>query len=579
MTPDGRRVVIIALGLDQEPRDMDLRQYEQIKFRLAELLRSSGASDSRLPQEMQNRGRELFSRLAEDRFNLVVVGRFSRGKSSLMNAVFGIDRLPTGIRPLTSVITTVTYGSKEKAVIRFAGLSIPEEIPLAKLPQYVTEQGNSGNYRRVTIAEVQLPVELLRRGFHFIDTPGLGSPIVENTRTTERFLPEADAFVLVTSFEGPLSEEEVRFLRTARQSGKAVFVVVNKLDMATPAEREEALGYLRGQLHGLLDGQGLGIFALSARDGLAAKQKGDQSLLAASGLPAFESELVRFLIDDKSRHFLLGICQRAGGLMAELPRAGDAAQLGQRLSEIAKDIGGGAGTGRALEAVLGVASAAAVLPTQTGPCEICGHVVDRCFDFLRHFQYEIIVSPERQRQLAERGGLCSFHTWIYEQMASPQGTCAGYATVLDQWASTLTAAAAPLMTPPAGTAAPNRMGIPASPVCLLCDARTAAESAAVTAIAARLRQHADQTLTSLSELCLPHLRLLVGALGDIPVTAKLLARQAAMLRRMAEDMRRYALKHDGLRRYLASDEETRAAERALTILAGHRALNTPAPRS
>ena len=63
----------------------------------------------------QDQVRDLFSRLAEDRFNLVVVGRFSRGKTSLMNAVLGADRLPTGIRPITSVIRTVTYGSTEKS--------------------------------------------------------------------------------------------------------------------------------------------------------------------------------------------------------------------------------------------------------------------------------------------------------------------------------------------------------------------------------------------------------------------------------------------------------------------------------
>jgi type IV secretory pathway ATPase VirB11/archaellum biosynthesis ATPase len=84
---------------------MDLREYEQTKFQLAELLRSSGASSSELPRQVQDQVRELFGRLAEDRFNLVVVGRFSRGKTSLMNAVLGTDCLPTGIRPLTSVIT------------------------------------------------------------------------------------------------------------------------------------------------------------------------------------------------------------------------------------------------------------------------------------------------------------------------------------------------------------------------------------------------------------------------------------------------------------------------------------------
>jgi hypothetical protein len=40
-------------------------------------------------------------------------------------------------------------------------------------------------------------------------------------------------------------------------------------------------------------------------------------------------------------------------------------------------------------------------------------------------------------------------------------------------------------------------------------------------------------------------------------------------------MRRYALKHDGLRRFLASEEETSAADRAILMLAGHRTVNTP----
>src|SRR6266851_8266665 len=113
---------------------MDLRDYEQSKFEIAELLRSIETSVSRDRYGLQDRIRDLFSRLAEDRFNLVVVGRFSRGKTSLMNAVLTTDRLPTCIRPLTSVITTVAYGSKEQAVIKYVGRRLSEEISLDALP-------------------------------------------------------------------------------------------------------------------------------------------------------------------------------------------------------------------------------------------------------------------------------------------------------------------------------------------------------------------------------------------------------------------------------------------------------------
>ena len=45
---------------------------------------------------------------------------------------------------------------------------------------------------------------------------------------------------------------------------------------------------------------------------------------------------------------------------------------------------------------------------------------------------------------------------------------------------------------------------------------------------------------------------------------------ATLLERLSEDMARYALKHDAVRRYLASDEEETAAQRALLLVAGHR---------
>lgn len=179
---------------------MDLIDYERAKFELAAILRSAGATLTKARPDVVMPFSDLFARLAEDRFNLAVIGRFSRGKSSLMNAMLHTDRLPTGILPLTSVITTVSYGSIEQVFIEHEGWTLQEEVALDALPNYVTQQGNPGNRKRVRFAHVKLPAELLRRGFHFVDTPGLGSAIVANTRTTERFLPQVDAFMLVTGF-------------------------------------------------------------------------------------------------------------------------------------------------------------------------------------------------------------------------------------------------------------------------------------------------------------------------------------------------------------------------------------------
>src|SRR6204780_3646215 len=296
---------------------MDLGTYEQGKFELAEVLRSASAL---LPREEHDRHRsirDLQARLAEDRFNLVVVGRFSRGKSSLMNAVFGHDWLPTGLVPLTSVITTVTYGTKPKVVLEYQDRGFRSKIELGALVDHITQAGNPGNIKKIKIAEVHLPAEILRRGFFFVDTPGLGSPIVENTRTTESFLPEADAFLLVTGYESPLSEDEARFLRSVSSSARRVFIVLNKQDTVDATQRRQALAYVEDQLHSLFERDLPSIFSISARDGLEGKKQQNVRLLDASGLPQLEEALVHFLLSEKNSEFMLQMCNRVADLLID----------------------------------------------------------------------------------------------------------------------------------------------------------------------------------------------------------------------------------------------------------------------
>ncbi len=134
--------------------------------------------------------RQLMVKLAEDHFVLAVVGQFKRGKSSLMNAVIGRDILPTGVLPLTSAITVLKYGPGEKLTILRKGTSHPEKVPISKIAEYVTEKGNPGNAKEVASASLELPVQFLRRGLEFVDTPGIGSAIEANTATTYDFLPQ-----------------------------------------------------------------------------------------------------------------------------------------------------------------------------------------------------------------------------------------------------------------------------------------------------------------------------------------------------------------------------------------------------
>jgi GTP-binding protein EngB required for normal cell division len=302
-----------------------IRRYDELKLEVGAIaqtamLRCAKAKDQAGEREFQR----LLARLTQDRFNLAVVGPFSRGKSSLMNALLGFDALPTGLLPHTSVVTTVTYGPRERVLIRSEGWPFPQEIRVDQLEDYVTERGNPGNRRHIALAEIQLPAEMLRRGLHFIDTPGVGSAILANTNTTESFLSEIDAAIFVTSFDSAISENDLEFLARVRATVGVVFVVLNKLDLISDSERDDVVRFVaerfeRDPLIGRCD-----LFSVSAKRGLQAKLEGDSAALARSGVPELEAALAEFLSTNKIRQLSSRIVDR---LITSLRRQHAAAEL------------------------------------------------------------------------------------------------------------------------------------------------------------------------------------------------------------------------------------------------------------
>lgn len=537
---------------------MDLQQYDQMKMDLAEVLRS--ATMRPLPEGSQEAVRDLFARLSDDRFNLVVVGRFSRGKSTLMNAMLGAGWLPTGIVPVTSVITTVTYGSLPQVVLYYQNTNLFREIPIAELKDHVTERGNPGNRRRIRTAEIQIPAEILRRGFHFIDTPGLGSSIIENTRTTESFLPQVDAFVLVTSFDSPLSEDEQRILHVAHDSGRRVFVIINKQDLVNEEQRREVVDHLQTQLAQVFEESSMPpVFPLSAEEALGARTTGDGAKLDGSGLPAFETMLVNFLVNEKRREFLLNMSKRIGDLLDVQP---DAMADLERLRALRTEI-------EAAKPEMGAISPAASIPISStiASCEVCTAILESNFEFTAKYQYDLYGKRQSQAELSERRGLCASHTSYFETMAAPSGICTAMSPVVQRRAGELRALAA--------HAADGRMAceavaasLPTRETCPICEVAMHTANKVVRELSRRLTQDADAQLQNLSAICLPHLQLLLEVIDDRAVVRRVLNRQSDLLDRVSEDMRRFAMKRDGMMRHLITKEEESAGSRGLRILVG-----------
>ncbi len=295
----------------------ELRAYADRRLELGDMIRAAlhlarGAGD----KQAENRARDLLSRLAADTFQLAVAGQFSRGKTTLMNALLGGPYLPMGALPMTSVITRVRYGSRPKAIVRRRASGLGAEVPLAQVAGYIAQASAIRAEQQVVSVEVEVPAEILRLGFEFIDTPGVGSAIETSTATTRRFLPQADAVIFVTGFDSPLTQAEAGFLADAARHAGKLFLILNKRDLVSGQEADAAREFVQNRLREDLGMSGPRLFPLSALRALEAVVHGDDGQLAASGLPDLHAELREFLTAGKTRLFLHNIAGRAAGLVA-----------------------------------------------------------------------------------------------------------------------------------------------------------------------------------------------------------------------------------------------------------------------
>jgi GTPase SAR1 family protein len=295
----------------------ELQAYRDRRLELGDMIRAAlYMARSSGDEEVEQRARELLARLAADQFQLAVVGQFSRGKTTLMNALLGGAYLPMGALPMTSVITRVRYGSQPRAMVRRRASDLAVEVPLGDVAAFVAASSAERAELQVTSVGVEVPAEILRLGFEFVDTPGVGSAIAANTAATRKFLPQADAVMFVTGFDSPLTEAEVSFLADAARHAGKLFLVLNKRDLVTDREAGEVTEFVRCRLW---EDLGMGqprLFGLSALEALEARTTGDRERLFGSGLAPLYAALAGFLATGKTRLLLGNVTERAAALVA-----------------------------------------------------------------------------------------------------------------------------------------------------------------------------------------------------------------------------------------------------------------------
>jgi GTP-binding protein EngB required for normal cell division len=187
---------------------------------------------------------DLLADRYEDRhFEIAVFGRVSTGKSSLLNHLLQVDVLPVGVNPITAIPTRLVHGPALRVSVDFL-TGAHEDVDPVRLAEFVSEEENPGNTRRVSRVTVAVPSPRLREGIVFVDTPGLGSLATSGAAETLAYLPRCDLAMVLVDAAGSLTPEDVSTIRALLDAGTPVLLLLSKADLLAADDVARASRYI-----------------------------------------------------------------------------------------------------------------------------------------------------------------------------------------------------------------------------------------------------------------------------------------------------------------------------------------------
>ena len=203
-------------------------------------------------EQLQAELKKIQVRQNEKTLNMAVIGEFSSGKSSFINALLRENLLETDAIQGTTVASTLIGYSPERTFCTYGEggrgkktRKTESTAALAKLlAAYTSGDRKDENARHL---EVGYPSDFLQQGICIIDTPGTNSLEQWHEDVTKEAIREqADACIILTSAEKPFPESFCRFLEDNLQDVLQTCVfVVTKIDLIPPKQQARQLEYIQ----------------------------------------------------------------------------------------------------------------------------------------------------------------------------------------------------------------------------------------------------------------------------------------------------------------------------------------------
>lgn len=179
---------------------------------------------------------------------VVFVGEPDRGKSTLINRLFGRDLVGVHSAPRVGAVTSVRAGSDPHAEIAILGQQ-PSRVALNDM-QWDAIDAESALGNPTAVRVIVDDAWLARMDLELIDTPGVSGLTDPAFPTVENAMSRCDAVIFVVSAAIPFSLTEAALLsEQILTRGAQVGIVVTRLDGVSEKDMEEALLALRERIN------------------------------------------------------------------------------------------------------------------------------------------------------------------------------------------------------------------------------------------------------------------------------------------------------------------------------------------
>lgn len=189
---------------------------------------------------------QLETMLEEEKYKVVVIGEFSTGKSTFLNALIGKKTLFTSLREATRVVTYIEKGIEQRVNIYFENgdkksFVLENKKDYEELGKYIDRKSkiNKPSYVSISTPKLQIDEEVA-----FIDTPGLQGIKKNELLITKEALKEANATIVLTNEKGFSGSEldiiSGRNTKFGKIRTKDVFLVINQIGKVYDGKTKEA---------------------------------------------------------------------------------------------------------------------------------------------------------------------------------------------------------------------------------------------------------------------------------------------------------------------------------------------------